>query len=189
MFGNLVNNVQLKQLIDSKVVEIAPFNEKLLSLVHYTLHPLIIKERQPDGDYKTICNLRETPNGYSLKKNSYVIVEIQEQIKLNDEQIVGHFIPSSDLIELGLGIVAGKIDKKFGTTNNEKGLNQEKIVFGLKNLLPDTDITIKSNLRLAHLELFDLRGLASDKTELSEDEIKTRLRRMLKAMDDGVIYQ
>ncbi len=188
MFGNLINNRQLKSLVKAKVIEIEPFSKKDLSTVHYTLHANRIKEKLENGEWKTVFNLFESKHSYTLKPGDYVIVEILEKIKLNDENIVGHFIPASNLIEDGLLLIAGKIDKRFGNTGPELNKPPEMINFGLKNLNKNS-IQIKPNHRIAHLELFDLRGVSSDKFDLSEKELKLRLTRMLTGIDDGVSYE
>ena len=186
MFGNLINNRQIKRLL-GKTIEIEPFSEDDLSTVHYTLHVNKIKERLDNGKWKTVYDFSENKNPYTLKSGEYIVVEILEKIKLNDENIVGHFIPSSNLINEGLLLIAGKVDKKFGNTGPEMNKPSEMINFGLKNL-NKTNIQIEPNHRIAHMELFDLRGVGSEKTKLSENEIRLRLQRMLMEMDDGVQY-
>lgn len=187
MYGNLINNRQLKSLIDSKSIEIDPFNESNLSTVHYTLHVNKIKEKMANGNLNTIWNFTEKNYPFPLKAGGYVIVEIFEKIRLNDENIIGHFIPTSNLIEEGLLIVSGKIDKNYGSTGPNLGKQNEMVIFGLKNLT-NSEIQINPHHRIAHLELFDLRGVSSEKMKLSDEEIRQRLNRLLKAYDGGVFY-
>ncbi len=187
MFGNLINNRQFKALRDSKVIEIDPFSEPDLSTVHYTLHVNKIKRKLDNGDIVTAYDFSENKNPFTLKAEEYVIVEVLEMIKLNDDNIIGQFISSSNLINEGLLLIAGKIDKKYGTTGPQKGKSSEMINFGLKNLT-SSDIIIKPNHRVAHLSLYDLRGVSSEKANLTKTEIDLRVSRVLKAMEDGVDY-
>jgi deoxycytidine triphosphate deaminase len=185
MFGNLVNNKQIKDLRDKGVIEINPYNKKDQSLVHYTLHVKKVKRLQPDGNLRTIHDFSEKNFNYELEPNDYVIVEIEEVIKLNDANIVGQFVPCSTLIEQGLGLIAGKIDKKYGTTGQKFHKNQEMIHFGLKNFLNEKN-TISPMLRVAHLMLFDLRGVATSKIDLSDAETMVRFKRFLRQYEDGL---
>jgi len=183
MFGNLVNNVQLKELIKAKVIEISGWEDKNLSLVHYTLHPETIKARQPDGKWMTVHNFNEDSNPYKVEPNDYVIVTIKEKIKLNSDYIVGEFRPASNLIEDGYGLTSGKIDKRYGTSN------KEVVVFGMKNQL-NTHNEIKNNMRIAHVAFFDLRGVSGKPGDVSEEEYLRRALRIVKsAYDDGPRYE
>jgi len=181
MFGNLVNNTQLKELIKSKTIEISDWNDKLMSLVHYSLHPQTIKTRQANGNWVTAHNFSENNNPYSVPPNGYVIVTVKERVKLNNDFIVGEFLPASNLIEQGFGLTSGKIDKKYGTTNNEV------VVFGLKNHL-DSHNEIRSDMRIAHVSFYDLRGVSGNPGEVNEEELLKRALRIVRAYDDGPNY-
>ena len=187
MFGNLINNRQLKKLMDSKIIEIEPFDKKELSTAHLTLHVGKVFKRLDDGTVKTIHDFSENENPYTMKGNEYVIVEIYEMIKLNDENIVGHFVPVSNLIQEGLSLVAGKIDKKFGNLGPSTGNKVEMLRFGLKNNNSESFQLTKKH-RIAHLELFDLRGVSSEKAELSNEEKVRIAQRWIRDSDDGVRY-
>lgn len=159
-----------------------------LALVHYTLHPGRIKVRQADGTWKTTHDFDETNNPFIVPPNGYVIVEVKEKIKLLNDNIIGEFRPASNLIEDGFGLTSGKIDKKYGTTGEQQGKSQERVVFGMKNYL-DVSNEITNGMRIAHVSFFDLRGVSGDKVELSKAEINQRLRRLIRDMDDGVVYE
>lgn len=188
MFGNLVNNRQLKDLLKQKVVEIEPFDPNNLSTVHYTLHINKVKVRQSNGIITTVHDFNENKNPFTLKAGQYVIVEIMEKVKLNCDAIVGKFIPASSIIELGIAITAGKIDKKYGTHGPKQGKPSEMIVFGVKNQMSESDVQIEPNMRIAHMELYDLRGVGSDDVVLTEDEKRRFFYRYLRAASDGVDY-
>lgn len=181
MFGNLVNNTQLKILRENKVIEIDGWSERDLSLTHYTLHPETVKTRTADGSWITAHNFNENENPYPVPPNGYVIVTVREKIKLFSDFIVGEFHSASNLIEQGFGLTSGKIDKKYGASN------KEVVVFGLKNYL-DIPNEITKSMRLAHVSFFDLRGVSGIPGTLTEEEIMRRAIRIVHAYDDGPDY-
>ena len=181
MFGNLVTNRQLRQLIKANEIQIDPFVDESLKTTHYTLRPGRVLGRQADGSWKQVHNFKDDDHEYAIQENGYVVVEVREAVRIASEGIVGRFIPTSNLIEAGLDLVAGQIDNKYG-------LKGEGLRFGLKNLLPVRNV-IGAEMRLAHVEFFDLRGITPDPVKLSDEERAIRLRRMIKAMDDGIDYE
>ena len=190
MFGNLVNNVQIRKLIDTNQLEIEPFSSDNMSLVYYTLHVGRVKIRNDaDETWSTKHNFEEDANPFIVEPNDYVIVVVQERLKLLNKHLVGTFSPASTLIEQGFGLTAGKIDKAYGTTGEKYGEPQEPVIFGLKNNLNSKN-RITPSMRVAHVSFFDLRGVASDRVRLSDAEEKRRRGRgrWLYAVDDGPIY-
>lgn len=180
MFGNLLINRQLRHLLKTKELQIDPFVESSLKTTHYTLRPGRVLTRQKDGTWKQAHNFKDDDRSYAIPPNGYVVIEVREAIRINTEGLVGRFIPTSNLIESGLDLIAGQIDNKYGA----KG---EGLRFGLKNLL-EVPNDIQATLRLAHVEFFDLRGIAPDSVKLSKEELDIRVRRLVKAMDDGIAY-
>lgn len=181
MFGNLANNSQIITLIKQHLIDITPFYEEKLRYVHYPLTPLIILKKYKDGSIKQAQNFKEKVEDYVVEPNGYVIIEIFERIIISSEGIIGKFVPSSNLIEAGFGLTAGRIEFPYGKEG-------EVVRFGLKNLL-DVENKINIDLRLAYVEFFDLRGLKNIPSELTQREyhlFKTRLRR---ANDDGPYYE
>lgn len=187
MFGNLINNAQLKRLLEDKQLEIEPFSPDDMSLAHYTLHTGRVKERSADGTWRTIHDFAEDRNPYVVPPGGYVKVVVAEKIKLRSEFLVGQFSPASNLIEQGFGLVAGKIDKSYGTTGEKSGRPGEAIEFGLKNHL-EVPNAVASRMRTAHVCFFDLRGVKGDDIVLSDAEVSQRLKRLLYASDAGVLY-
>lgn len=180
MFGNLITNRQLRQLIKQKEIQIDPFVERSLKTTHYTLRPGRVMGRQADGSWKQIHSFREEKREFTIPENGYVLIEVLEAVKIANDGIVGRFIPTSNLVDNGLLLNAGQIDNKYG-------LNGEGLRFGLKNLLPVPN-PICADTRLAHVEFFDLRGITVDPVELSKDEMDTRVRKLLRAIESGVDY-
>lgn len=180
MYGNLLNNKQILWTIKNHVIEISDFEDDNLGVAHYTLRVRRALRLEDDKKWVQAWNIEEDENPFFLRDNEYVLVEPLERITLKSEGIVGNFVPASNLIERGLGLVCGKIDKKYGTSG-------ETIRFGLKNLRSSTT-EIRPRERIAHVQFYDLRSLASLPQKLSNEEQKIRLKRALKAMDDGVDY-
>jgi deoxycytidine triphosphate deaminase len=180
MFGNLITNRQLKQLIKQNDVQIVPFKESNLKQCHYTLGVGRIYIRLPDGEVQQVHSFKEPKNGkaYELKGNGYVIIEAYEAIKLPNAGIAGRFITTSSLIESGLCLVAGQIGNRYGT-------NGESVRFGLKNLLDDPFL-IDKDFRIAHVEFFDIRGITSETVPITPEEKRLWLKRAIRDIDSGI---
>lgn len=190
MFGNIINNAQIRKLRDDKELTISPFREERLKLAHYALSPAGIlwagpinanrkRELQSKHDF-------DLTDKYIFQPSEYAIVEVEEFIKLPDG-IVGHFLPSSALIESGFGLTAGKLDPKYG----ELGGRRQKVIFGLKNLRNEQN-TFSAAEGLAHIYFIDLRGLNSDSLDFSDPALQDYLRRyprFKRAHDDGPSYE
>lgn len=189
MYGNVLNNAQIVELRKQKDITIEPFDEKRLRLAHYALSiSSVLWPGDINLEGKRRYDLRhDFRNGedYIFEPNEYAVVEVQQFIKLG-EGIVGHFIPSSLLIDQGFSLTAGKIDPEYGGL----GGGMQMIRFGLKNLKNDSNV-INAEQNVAHVYFMDLRGLNNMKTELSRDEIKflmERYPRLVRARDGGVDY-
>jgi len=180
MFGNLINNTQLIHLVEEeRLVSITPWDSGLLKTAHYPLKSKIVYKKNSNGDPKPIHNFSSDGNRLSLAENEYVIIEIQESIKL-PEGIIGQFIPSSNLIEQGYGITAGRLEYPYG----QKG---EPIRFGLKNYLNESN-ELRAEDQLAYIQFFDLRGLDNNTVKLTERDLKLFTMRLRRAKDDGPFY-
>lgn len=173
MFGNLINNSLIKDLINRKELEITPFNEKLLQIAQYPLRAQIVYEVPSENEKKQVHFFSEKDNKFSFLPKKYYCIDVYEQIKL-PAGIIGRFIASSNFIEKGLGIMIGKIEKPFG----DKG---EKIRFGLYNYL-DTPVTIEFTDRIAYIQFMDLRGLDNStykQTQYDKRIYELRLRDLI----------
>ncbi len=178
MFGNLINNSLIKDLIKRKDLEITPYDDKLLQVAQYPLRAHIIYEIPSENETKQIHFFTEKESKFTLKSKTYYCIDVYETIKL-PVGIVGRFIPSSNLIEKGLGLTAGKIEKPFG----DKG---EKIRFGLFNYL-DSPVTLKFNDRIAYIQFMDLRGL--DNHEYNQTKYEKKIYEFRLREDDGPNYE
>ncbi len=190
MFGNIINNAQIKKLMADKQMTLSPFREERLKLAHYALRPAGIlwagalnskgkREFQAKHDFGS-------NDQYVFQPGEYAIVELEEFIILPDG-IVGHFLPSSSLIERGFGLTAGKLDPKYGVI----GGGRQKIIFGLKNLRNEPN-AFSAAEGLAHIYFIDLRGLNSLSVEFSDPEMQDFIRRFARfkrAHDDGPSYE
>lgn len=180
MFGNLITNRQLRQLMQQKEIQIVPFDEGSLKTTHYTLHPGRVLGRQADGSWKQLHSFREDKHDFVIPADGYVLIEVLEAVKIANEGMVGRFIPTSNLIDGGLLLNAGQIDNKYGSMG-------EGLRFGIKNMLSVPN-SLSANARLAHVEFFDLRGITVDPVPLSEEEKRRRILALVIAMDSGVNY-
>jgi deoxycytidine triphosphate deaminase len=178
MFGNLINNNLIKELLKQKVLEITPMDGKLLQLAQYPLRAQVIHEVIAENEGEQVHYFSEKNPKFSLKAKTYYWVDVLEIIKL-PKGIVGRFIPSSNLIEKGLALTAGKIEKPFG----DKG---EKVRFGLFNYL-DTPVTLEFLDRLAYIQFMDLRGL--DNHEYLQTKYEKRVYGLRNPDDDGPNYE
>ncbi len=177
MFGNLINNNLIKELLKQKVLEIIPMDNKLLQLAQYPLRAHVIHEVVAENEGKQVHYFSEKNSNFLLQAKTYYWVDVLEIIKL-PKGIVGRFIPSSNLIEKGLALTAGKIEKPFG----DKG---EKVRFGLFNYL-DTPVKLEFLDRLAYIQFMDLRGL--DNHEYLQTKYERRVYGFRNPDDDGPNY-
>ena len=123
MFGNIINNRQLAHLVEvDKAITFRPFDKNKLKLAHYPLHAAGILWPGPINakgarEY-TFRRDFATKDDYTFEAGEYAIVEVEEWIVL-PEGIVGHFLPSSSLVERGFGLTAGKLDPQYGSLGGE----------------------------------------------------------------------
>ncbi|WP_259065259.1 dCTP deaminase domain-containing protein [Mucilaginibacter sp. X4EP1] len=177
MLGNLISNQNLTELVESRVIEFRPFyDENKAQIAQYPLK--IRKLLKKFGKSFVLVHDFTKADDYIIKPNEYVIVEVFEQIIL-PKGIVGRFIPASNLIELGIGLTAGKLEFPFGQEN-------EKIRFGLKNLT-ESEIIFNKEFRIAYIEFFDLRYLKTSDTVLLDRDILIYAQRRNSIFHDGEI--
>lgn len=179
MYGNLVNKAHLEQLIKEHRIEFSPhYDSKKAQIAQYPLTIGQILKRENNIKMKMLHSFDITNEDYILEPNQYILINIFERIKLSKD-IVGRFIPSSSLIEQGLGLVAGKIEHPFG----EKG---EVIRFGLKNYLDEKNVLSK-DMRVAYVQFFDLHGLKDAIYQLDERDKNVYSSRTYPQDHDGDI--
>lgn len=189
MYGNILNNTQITALCALGEMRIDPFVKTKLKLAHY---PLTVGSVLWVGDIATSGTRKfemkkDFRNGedYLFAPNEYAVIEINEFIKL-EGGLVGHFVPSSILIEQGFGITIGKIDAGYGAIGGKR----QQIRFGLKNFR-DGGNKLIANQIVAHVYFVDLRGLNNIDPTLTKAEIRflmDRYPRLVRAQDDGVDY-
>jgi deoxycytidine triphosphate deaminase len=185
VFGNLITNRQLRTLMKENAILIDPFVEGNLKRTHYTLNPGRVSRRNEDGEWDSGFKFSDKRQTFELKANEYVIVEVKQNVKIISEGIVGRFISVSTNISKGLLLVAGQIDSRYGADG-------EALQFGVKNMLSCPNI-IEREMRLAHVEFFDLRGITQDSVRLSAEEkavweSRRRGPTWERDNDDGVRY-
>lgn len=178
MFGNLINNALIKDLIERKDLEITPLDEKLLQVAQYPLRVQIVYEVKAENEKRQVHFFAKGEDTFTLKPQTYYCVDVLESIKL-PVGIVGRFITPSNLIEKGLALTAGKIEKPYG----DKG---EKIRFGLYNYL-NSPVTWHAQERIAYIQFMDLRGLDNHEYKMTKYEKKIYEIRLREA--DGPNYE
>jgi len=176
MYGNMLNNAQITSLVQiEKKITIRGFDPSKLKLAHYPITAGgIIKvgkinekgKRETDPMHEF-----EKKGEYIFQPNEYFIVEIMEYIELSDG-IVGHFLPSSNLIEQGFSLTLGKIDPGYGNLNDKP----QQIRFGIKNLINDQNIIYRKQ-KIGHLYFIDLRGLNNAKIKWSNPDLEMMAER------------
>jgi deoxycytidine triphosphate deaminase len=150
MTGQILNNKQIDDLVKQGVIVVTPnYDSAKLQIAQYPLSPLTIWQIDSNHKVKEVFRFDDKNTTFNLKPKTYYLVDTFENIKL-PQGIVGRFIPSSNLIELGLTLTSGKIEFPYGQNN-------EKIRFGIFNCL-DIETTIDRQNRIAYIQFFDLRG-------------------------------
>lgn len=190
MFGNVMNNKQIRDARAQGNLIITPFSEDRLKTIHYPLTPDKILKRgadTPDGDFEFDVKRDFDINSraYTIQPAEYVVVEISEHIKLG-HNIVGHFITTSNMINKGLSLSAGRIEAPFGDFEGKR----QMVRFGLTNM-SDRPVDISSDDRIAYVYFLDIRGLDNLGLEMTAEERREYsawIRRKRKASDDGVFY-
>jgi deoxycytidine triphosphate deaminase len=92
-------------------------------------------------------------SSFPLQPKQYVKVTPTESVILPNG-IVARYEPTSDLIDEGFDLIAGKLDPGYG----RKG---ELVTFGLQNI-SEVSGEISRNTRIAHMTFFDLRAISDD---------------------------
>jgi deoxycytidine triphosphate deaminase len=191
MFGNIMNNKQIIDAVDSGCIKISSFDPDKLRLIHYPLTPGKILDKSteaPDGNFRT--PIKRDCSGDNEKPcflvpNEFVIIEVAEHVSLR-ESIVGHIIPASIMARKGLALIAGRIEAPFGEFSKKKQFLQ----FGVKNLT-DKPARLDDDETIAYIYFIDLRGLDKASVMLTAEEIQKFTlwsQRRLRAQDDGVDY-
>lgn len=152
MTEQLLNNKQINDLINKKVIQINPYDISKLQIAQYPLFPKTVWEINEKHKMVEVFQFDEKNKSFVLKPKKYYLIDVLEDIIL-PLGIVGRFIPSSNIIEMGISLTTGKIEFPYGQ-------NKEKIRFGILNCL-DIETTIKASNRIAYIQLFDLRGVKS----------------------------
>ena len=178
MFGTLVTKGQLIKLVENDKVKITPFDPTRAQPAHYPIDAGIIYRRngeewKPEHDFRS-------KKEFVFEQSEYCVVEVAQSIVLASGY-AGQFIPSSNLVEQGFSLVAGKVTYPFG----QRG---EKIRFGIKNMLTSKN-KLKAVDRIAYLQLFDFSALDHINYELDERDVRVFLQRFHRADDDGPNYE
>jgi deoxycytidine triphosphate deaminase len=131
-----------------------------------------------ENEGRQVHYFTEKESRFVLKQKTYYWIDVNESIKL-PLGIVGRFIPSSNLIEKGLSLTAGKIESPFGDDG-------ERIRFGIYNFL-ENPVTLEYKTRIAYIQFMDLRGM--DNHEYKMTTYDKKVYRTRRPEDDGPNYE
>ena len=176
MQGSLVSNSELIDFVAKRVIDIKPFEPERAQLAHYPLDPETFFIRR-GAEWVYAHSFARSQRAFVVEANQYVVVEIRQHIAPG-MGVVGMFVPSSNLIEQGLSLVAGKISYPFGQQN-------ERIRFGLKNNIAEP-CEIQPGDLVAYVQFFDLTQAKSVLYQLSERDMQIYEHRRRVADDDSV---
>lgn len=175
MFGNVLTNSLIEELIRNNEIKISPpyHERKKLKGYYYELswtERILYQKNNEAGSFELTKG-----NPYVFEDKEYAIAELRESIEL-PQGIFGLFVPASSLIELGYGITAGKLDAGYGAQG-------ERIRFGIFNL-KDTKNQFYWNTPLAHLLFVDIRGMRLDPFDLDDLQLaKVSLQQIKNTLD------
>lgn len=184
MFGTAVNNKSLKDLVVNRTITIVPFNPELIRTIHYPLRVSKVLEclgrNGGEPKFKVRADFTADQDTAMFDAKEYLVVELRERISVC-EGIVGHFVPSSKLVDYGFSLTCGRVEAPYG----ERG---EVIRFGILNNLSLKNSICKDDV-IAHVYFTDLRALSNLKYEIPAEDKKhweKWIRREKYARDAGV---
>jgi deoxycytidine triphosphate deaminase len=172
MFGNIMNNKQICEAINTGCIKISGFDSESLRNIHYPLTPgkfLRKKPEGPDGQPKLSiirdC-MSDNDDPYWIQPNEFVVVQVAENISLK-EAIIGHFASTSNMAKKGISLIAGRIEAPFG----DYGQKKQNLQFGIKNNT-DAPVLISEKEPICYIYFVDLRGLDKQAYILTSEEVK-----------------
>lgn len=184
MYGNVLNNTQVRNLIEGKKIEIVPFDSDALDLIHYPLLPCTIyvrDGRKEDGlsKVKSVASHVEEDSEFVLKPRQSVLVQTEQLVSFADG-IVAQFTTPYQLIDTGFQLNAGRLSSQFGKQSR-------KLVFGVTNLL-DIDNTLDLKSPIAYIYFIDFSALNNSNPNKKGEEERYRkwFHKFARERDDGV---
>jgi deoxycytidine triphosphate deaminase len=178
MRGQLISNEELSDLVARRQIDIKPFEPERAQVAHYPLDPEAFYGAAIDGKPGELLHtFRTSDKPFLLPANQYVVVEVRQHVAPG-VGFVGLFVPSSNLIESGISLTAGKISYPFGQRN-------ERLRFGLRNNL-SMPVKIGPEHLVAYVQFFDLTDSPVRPYALSDRDVSVYQARKHIADDDGV---
>ena len=156
--------------MERHAVTITAFVPARMRTIHYPLRPIRVYARGSNDTSGFVersikYDFSKQPADCPLAPNEYVIVEVSEQITMQQEEIIGHFVTPSHFIERGLALIAGRIESPYGQ-------NGEAVRFGVKNLL-DKHNHLRKEDTVAYVYFVDLLSLKNEEPyKLTEEDLK-----------------
>jgi hypothetical protein len=183
MYGTLANNSHILYLLRNHLIDIRPFDVTKLKTAHYPLTPYGVRNRGADGEWHTIHSFERTSKPHVFEANQYLVVDVNEEI-IVEAGVIAKFVPTSNLIEQGFAITAGRLEHPFG----QKG---ETLKFGMRNQL-DSRNPLSASDYIAYVEFYDLRALRNRPTHLTPRDEKIFAARVdpdrKRRAEDGSVF-
>jgi deoxycytidine triphosphate deaminase len=185
MYGNLLNNQQILELVNSHHIRVWPeFDVDSLQLADYPLTiGAVIGIGEPTP--RTVASpysperLATDREVFEIPPGEYRIIVVRERVELS-KGLLGQFLPASSAIESGLLLTMGKLEHPFGSTG-------EYIRFGVFNANRKI-ASLERGARVAYLRVHDFRALNNAEVRLTErDEAIYSSRRIVPSDRDGHI--
>ena len=185
MFGTIVNNRQLIDLIGQNKVYIHPFKKELLKSLHYplTASKYLSSAGRKAGNpiFNVRADFKADCDEVIFEPKEYLIAEISQTIAVS-EGIVGNFIPSSRLIDYGFSLTCGRIESPYGAAG-------EVVRFGIANQLNCNNKLSKETV-LGYVQFFDFRALATEGVIMTDEDrlLFSRWKKLEKYVADSGIH-
>lgn len=181
MYGNILSNAQIHEMVKSNQLVIHPYQQWRLKLAHYRLTPSFVATAGEFSDGRargrsTPPDLRSGP--FHFPPREYRIIEVAETLIL-PEGIVGSFVSASTLVEQGFALTAGKLDADYGREG-------ERVILGMTNLLDRTNL-FDPTRGFAHIYFIDFRGADRHPIDFSPEQ-RHDFRDRISRGDDGPNY-
>jgi hypothetical protein len=191
MIGTVVTGSQLVDMEKAGTIRISGFRAENIQVIHYPLHPEtfhLVGPRGADGEPTTELRHVRTgkhPDLLSFDSNGYMLVQIRELVVL-PKGVIAQFATPMEMVKSGFDLNAGRAQAPFGQNN-------ERLVFGVRNLLSVGNI-IDCAKPVAYMYLFDVRGLRETGADVSSefdrlfDQLSKERNKRRKAADSGPDY-
>lgn len=188
MFGTVLNSAQVEKKVADGEVSISKFQANKMDGIHYPLFAsqiFINKAVTINGDVEIApreIKIDKKIRYCEMEPDEYVLAQMDEHIVLKNG-LVAHFVQPFSLVERGFQIITGRLGYPFGT-------REEKLIFGLKNLLNRRN-TFDLSRCFCYAYFVDISGLADNSATQDAEDIRKLLQfqKYMRERDSGVSYE